>query len=179
MYMIHKQILPMPNRNGDVLIDVPAGSRYLNAGMQHGDIVVWYLVDTENYELLNTTEPLYLKVINTGPSFDMSPEYQYSTTLTSSNGIVWHIFAKGVQMSMNLSWNMESDKLVAKVKNTDGEFVIKYDNEDDTGKPYDVCFYRDGQYATDCGLGGYRATLKEAMGAAERFLEFMTLEGWF
>lgn len=81
--IIHKYKVPSPI----CTMDLPAKGRFLSVGMQGDEIVLWYL-DGEFGTLKSQ-----ILCFNTGQALpDDVMSYVYLGTVTSSNGIVWHVF---------------------------------------------------------------------------------------
>ncbi len=71
-------------------ITVPAGTQFLSAGMQGGNVVLWGLcpqIDLrENREIL---------VVGTGWEMPETGELKFIDTVQAANGLVWHVFEVG------------------------------------------------------------------------------------
>lgn len=95
MSRVWKFALPAPDERGRVFIDMPAVVSPLSVGIQDDAIVVWALVDpdAEPEDHQENHGPRRFLCVNTGPEIDKFPEgANFLGTVTSSTGIVWHIF---------------------------------------------------------------------------------------
>lgn len=91
---IYKYELVGPN----CVLHLPRGCRILSTGIQRPAesfterIVVWALVDPKT----RNTDAYHFSCLNTGADVDAYcdefPKHTFLGTLTSSNGIVWHVF---------------------------------------------------------------------------------------
>jgi hypothetical protein len=89
-YRVWKFVVPRVDiETGESLVEMPDSAQILSAGLQVGEVVVWASVTHE--------VPLRKRrilVINTGTPASAFPG-RFIATVTSSNGIVWHIFDRG------------------------------------------------------------------------------------
>lgn len=77
-----------PDAHGRSFIDAPAEAELLSVGVQDDVIVVWALTES-----LNALHRYRLIVANTGMSIpEFPPSACFLGTVTTSNGIVWHIW---------------------------------------------------------------------------------------
>lgn len=84
--------IPMPTETGRSFIDVSVHSEFLSVGIQNDAMFVWALVDPISADEI-PPEMRRLIVANTGmdvPGFPV--DARFLGTLTTSNGIVWHIW---------------------------------------------------------------------------------------
>lgn len=90
--VVHKHVLPA---SGLVTVHARYG-RWVSAAMQNGEIVAWLLVSnaddhrTRDYEFM---------VVETGMVFPRE-SWEHLETVTSSNGIVWHILVRVNRVGM-------------------------------------------------------------------------------
>ena len=92
---VWKFALTEPTPTGRVFVDLPASARPFTVGLQDGTIVVWALCDPEQeIELdMQVTGPRRFIVANTGQEIPGFPDgARFLGTVTTSNGIVWHIW---------------------------------------------------------------------------------------
>lgn len=75
-------------------IEIPYAAEFLKIGIQGSKIVAWYLIpkgDQEVYAIAKTKRKLM--AVWTGKEFDHDPVGNwYLDTVTTENGLVWHIF---------------------------------------------------------------------------------------
>jgi hypothetical protein len=83
---ILKYKVPEPNEYGSVCISMPDHSLLLSVGLQNDQMVLWALVDESTFE----TGKKFI-VLNTGSKIT-SYIGKFIGTVTTSNGIVWHVF---------------------------------------------------------------------------------------
>jgi hypothetical protein len=74
------------------LIKMPENARLLSAGIQNDVICIWAVVDTAKPE-----ENRFFSAYNTGGADikhnrGYQDSYKFIGTVTTSNGIVWHVF---------------------------------------------------------------------------------------
>ena len=72
-------------------IPLPVGSKVISAGIQGNSIVIWALVDPNR-----DNTPYYFRSFNTGEDLSSvnMDDYGFIGTVTSINGIVWHVFVR-------------------------------------------------------------------------------------
>jgi hypothetical protein len=88
MKTIYKYPLPYPT----AALALPLGARILSAGLQDDQIVIWALVDPRPPV---RTRDMQCLAVNTGMILpDNIGTLRFLTTLTTSNGIVWHVFCE-------------------------------------------------------------------------------------
>jgi hypothetical protein len=91
--VVWKFPIPLPEKTGRAFIDVPVSSEFLSVGLQGEDEpFVWALVDPVAADEI-PPEMRRLVVANTGgnvPEFPVSA--RFLGTVTTSNGIVWHVW---------------------------------------------------------------------------------------
>lgn len=92
-FRVWKSVLPMPDANGRSTISMSHASTPISVGLQNGEMVVWMLVQSppENY----ASDPYDFIVVNTGVEFDLPDSAAFLGTVTSDNGIVWHVWTGG------------------------------------------------------------------------------------
>ena len=89
--IVWKFPVPRPNNTGRAFIDVPSFAEFLSVGIQNDEIVVWALVVPPRPGDALTMRRLI--VANTGMDVPGFPEgARFLGTVTSSNGIVWHVW---------------------------------------------------------------------------------------
>lgn len=81
--IVYKYPLTQPHTG----LELPFGAQILTAQMQGNQIVIWALLSERE---VRTVRRLIFAV-NTGDPFDLS-SLNHIATVTSSNGIVWHVF---------------------------------------------------------------------------------------
>jgi len=74
-------------------LPIGPSAKVLTAGLQDDEIVIWAIVDPWEKHDEHTGGRQFV-VVNTGG--DAHDDYRYINTLTTSNGIVWHVFEVGV-----------------------------------------------------------------------------------
>lgn len=90
--VVWKFPVPMATKTGRAFIDLPVNAEVLSAGMQLDEMVVWVLVDPITADEV-PTETRRLIVANTGENVPGFPiDARFLGTLTTSNGIVWHVW---------------------------------------------------------------------------------------
>jgi hypothetical protein len=87
MWQIRKYKLPTPNSKGYMYLRLLYNYRILD-GFQDDVMVVWVLEDTTRQEF----DSCYLVALNTGNTLDKIRNLKHLRTITSLNGIVWHLF---------------------------------------------------------------------------------------
>lgn len=80
-------IYKYPLTGVQTILDLPIGARVLTVQMQGDTPVLWALIDQDEDI---TAKRIFLS-INTGVSFETPGVWAYLSTVTSDNGIVWHI----------------------------------------------------------------------------------------
>lgn len=83
-----KVIYKYPLSNPFTRLDLPWGAQVLTAQMQGDQIVLWALIEQDEVRMV----PRSFAAVNTGASFEISDSLKYINTVTSGNGIVWHVF---------------------------------------------------------------------------------------
>ena len=68
------------------VIEVDGPMRWLSAGLQGGDVVVWAIVDADD----GRKRPVTFRSVFTGEHAD--PQWEPIATIQRHDGIVWHIF---------------------------------------------------------------------------------------
>lgn len=68
-------------------LELPYGAQILTAQMQDDQIVLWALLSEQEARTVRRL----IFAVNTGVEFDLS-SLGYIGTVTSSSGIVWHVF---------------------------------------------------------------------------------------
>lgn len=81
-------IYKYPLTGAQTRLNLPIGARLLTVQMQNNTPVLWALIDQDESI---TASRIFLSV-NTGTSFEIHAALDYISTVTSDNGIVWHIF---------------------------------------------------------------------------------------
>lgn len=78
------------SRDGRLVLTVPEGAKFLSAGVQHQDLVLWFQADPDK----TGKEHRVLFVVNTGDHFEpmASEALFFLATVTMPNGVVCHIF---------------------------------------------------------------------------------------
>lgn len=92
---VWKFTLTAPSITGRVFIDMPAVVEPLSVGMQGDEMVVWALVDPDA-EYDRTVEENHglrrFVVVNTGDEVKVPEGARFLGSVTSRNGIVWHVW---------------------------------------------------------------------------------------
>jgi hypothetical protein len=77
--------------SGEVLVEMPAGSRLLCVGEQDGKLCIWALVNTK----LRIVQHKF-RIYGTGEEIDTAifenEDSRYIGTVQMKNGLVWHVF---------------------------------------------------------------------------------------
>lgn len=68
------------------VIEVDGPMRWLSAGLQGRDVVVWAIVDSDD----GRKRPVTFRIVCTGEHAD--PQWGYIATIQWPDGIAWHIF---------------------------------------------------------------------------------------
>lgn len=84
---IWKYEIPEPDRDGRAWINLPRNSQLLSVALQGDKMVVWALVNPTFHIGLHR-----LIVCNTGTDVDIPPEAMFIGTITTPEGIVWHVW---------------------------------------------------------------------------------------
>lgn len=87
MITIHKQILGRPSL-APIELKIPAFSQYLSAGLQDGQIVVWYLCNTNNAHSVKT-----FYVVGTGWNVPFMENPTHIATIQEGH-FIWHVFVE-------------------------------------------------------------------------------------
>ncbi len=102
----HRQVwkftLPAPNATGRSFVDMPADSEPLSVALQGDRMVLWALVDPDftPAEGYDPRGPRRFIVANTGGDIPGFPRgAKFLGTLTSDNGIVWHVWDGDAEMT--------------------------------------------------------------------------------
>lgn len=86
--VVWKFVVGMPDERGRSFVEIPNEAELLSVGLQDDRLVVWTLTDS-----LNEPHIHRLLVANTGMSIpDFPPGARFLGTVTTSNGIVWHVW---------------------------------------------------------------------------------------
>ena len=86
--VVWKFPIAMPDEHGRSFVDIPDEAELLSVGLQDDRLVLWALTDS-----LHETYRHRLIVANTGMSIpEFPPRARHLGTLTTSNGIVWHVW---------------------------------------------------------------------------------------
>jgi len=89
--VVLKYAVDPPTKTGRAFIDVPDSAEILSVGLQGDSMVVWALVRDDEM-----TGARRLIVCNTGEQVPGFPEdARFIGTVTTANGIVWHVFDGG------------------------------------------------------------------------------------
>jgi hypothetical protein len=85
-----KYELRQPDENGHVVVAMPWSAEPLTAGMQADVMVVW----ATSFDTFTSKHRRFL-VVNTGRNVNIPDDARWLGTVTSSTGIVWHVFDEG------------------------------------------------------------------------------------
>lgn len=85
--IVYKHLIPTPDETGFTRVKIPVDASIISIGMQEDEMVAWSLCYVP-CELTFRT----MFVINTGVDFQLPPNCKFHGTLTSSNGVVWHVW---------------------------------------------------------------------------------------
>ncbi len=91
---VWKFTLPEPDERGRCFIDMPAIVTSLSVGLQGDEMVVWALCDpdAEPEQGYQNHGPRRFIVANTGPEITVPFGAVFLGTVTTDNGIVWHVW---------------------------------------------------------------------------------------
>lgn len=92
---VWKFTLTEPGGTGRVFVDMPATACPISVGLQDGEMVVWALCDPDQGAEfgMQATGPRRFIVANTGQPIPGFPDgARFLGTLTTDNGIVWHVW---------------------------------------------------------------------------------------
>lgn len=90
---VWKFTLAMPNEDGRSFVTMPAHVTPLSVGVQSDELVVWALVDPLVPPHIQSEGPRRFIVVNTGqPVISIPYGAKFLGTVTTSNGIVWHVW---------------------------------------------------------------------------------------
>jgi len=85
-----KYELHQPDDEGRIVVAMPWSAEPLTAGMQGDTMVVWATtLDTF------TSKHRRFLVVNTGQRVEIPDDAEWLATVTTDNGIVWHVFDEG------------------------------------------------------------------------------------
>jgi hypothetical protein len=84
---IYKFLIPKPNIDGYSSVDMPKDAEVVSVGIQDDTMVLWARLQ-DRASFLNKTRVFI--VVNTGNDFPFTTG-RFIGTVTSSNGIVWHV----------------------------------------------------------------------------------------
>lgn len=85
-----KYELREPDEDGSVIVAMPWSAEPISAALQGGTLVVWAL-SIDSF----TSKHRRFRVVNTGGAARVPRGVRWLATVTSENGIVWHIFDEG------------------------------------------------------------------------------------
>ncbi len=91
-----KYVLPRPVE-GISFVEMPAVIEPLSVGIQGDDLVVWAIVDANFQPPARVVSPGLRPffVVNTGAEVPIVPGSRFLGSVTSSTGIVWHVWDGG------------------------------------------------------------------------------------
>lgn len=85
-----KYELRQPGDDGHVIVAMPWSAEPLTVGLQGDTMVVW----ASSFDTFTSKHRDFL-VVNTGAKIPIPDEARWLATVTTSNGIVWHVFDCG------------------------------------------------------------------------------------
>jgi hypothetical protein len=89
---VWKYTVNMPDAHGRSSVDLPIGGRVISAGLQSDQFVVWAIVPA--HPDTNELWTQQLLIVNTNTPFYLPGKANFMGTLTTANGIVWHVWSK-------------------------------------------------------------------------------------
>jgi hypothetical protein len=92
MKRVWKFPLERPTALGHSFADMPQNAEPLSVGWQDGRMFVWALVDSRDAPRRTGTGPHLFFVVNTGDAFRLFDGARFLGTVTTDNGIVWHVW---------------------------------------------------------------------------------------
>lgn len=90
-----KYEIPEPNGHGFAFVKMPRYARPISVGLQNDHMVVWAQVPLDVpdfFPAADSVEERTLVVTNTGAEAHIPPGAEFLGTLSTDNGIVWHVW---------------------------------------------------------------------------------------